>query len=153
MIARPEDLERLREAAELAARCPPSATAFSVGALLVADDGTVLATGWSRRDDPVEHAEEAALNGLGPGRGVGDPRLRDATLYSSLEPCSSRASRPRSCTGLLLATPVPRIVFAWREPDLFVDCDGAELLRAAGREVIEVPELADLAKVPNAHLL
>ena len=84
---------------------------------------------------------------------AGDARLRDATLYSSLEPCSTRASRPRSCTELILATPIPRIVFAWREPDLFVDCQGAELLRAAGREVIEVPELAHLVRRTNAHLL
>ena len=65
----------------------------------------------------------------------------------------TRASRPRSCTSLILDTPIPRIVFAWREPELFVDCRGAELLRAAGREVVEVPELAPLVRQVNAHLL
>lgn len=82
-----------------------------------------------------------------------DPRLASATLYSSLEPCSIRASRPRSCTSLILDTPIPRIVFAWREPELFVDCRGAELLRSAGREVVEVPALAPLVREVNAHLL
>lgn len=76
-----------------------------------------------------------------------------ATLSSSLEPCSNRASRPRSCTELILATPIARIVFAWREPDLFVDCQGAELLRAAGRGVMEVPELAHLVRRTNHRLL
>ncbi len=83
----------------------------------------------------------------------GDSRLDGATLYSSLEPCSTRASRPRSCTELIVATSIPRIVFAWREPDLFVDCQGAELLRAAGREVVEISELAHLVRRTNQHLL
>ncbi len=49
-------------ACELAERCPPSRTAFSVGAVVVAADGTELARGFSREgDDPVVHAEEAAL--------------------------------------------------------------------------------------------
>jgi len=143
------DLRLLREAVELSRSCPPSRTAFSVGALVVAADGTVLADGYSRRDDPHDHAEEAALRALA----ADDPRLATATLYSSLEPCSTRASRPRSCTALILGTPIPRVVFAWREPDLFVDCEGAELLRAAGREVVEVPGLAPLVREVNAHLL
>ncbi|MGH3837722.1 MAG: deaminase [Pseudonocardiaceae bacterium] len=139
----------LRHTIELAQRCPRSRTAFSVGAVIIDADGVVLATGYSRETDPHDHAEEAALAKLTPG----DSRLPAATLYSSLEPCSTRASRPRSCTELILATPIPRIVFAWREPDLFVDCEGAELLRAAGREVVEIPELAHLVRRTNQHLL
>lgn len=143
------DLRLLRTAVDLSRSCPPSSTAFSVGALIVAADGTVLADGYSRRDDPHDHAEEVALRAVA----AEDPRLAAATLYSSLEPCSTRASRPRSCTSLILDTLIPRIVFAWREPELFVDCRGAELLRAAGREVVEVPELAPLVRQVNAHLL
>jgi pyrimidine deaminase RibD-like protein len=79
--------------------------------------------------------------------------LGGATIYSSLEPCSTRASRPRSCTELILASSISRIVFAWREPGLFVDCQGAELLRAAGRQVVEVPDLAHLVRRTNGHLL
>ncbi|MGH3775620.1 MAG: deaminase [Pseudonocardiaceae bacterium] len=143
------DREHLQHAIELAQRCPRSQTAFSVGTVIINGDGAVLATGYSRETDPHDHAEEAALAKLTPD----DSRLPAATLYSSLEPCSTRASRPRSCTELILATAIPRIVFAWREPDLFVDCQGAELLRAAGREVAEVSELAHLARRTNQHLL
>lgn len=143
------DTSWLRRTAELSRLCPPSDTAFSVGAVVVAADGTVLGEGYSRRDDPRDHAEEAALRGVDPH----DPRLAGATLYSSLEPCSSRSSRPRSCSALVLSTPVPRVVFAWREPAVFVDCDGAERLRAAGRTVVERPDLADAAREANAHLL
>uniref|UniRef100_UPI002FDBD909 dihydrofolate reductase family protein n=1 Tax=Streptomyces sp. IBSBF 2806 TaxID=2903529 RepID=UPI002FDBD909 len=83
------DRHWLALACELAERCPPSETAFSVGAVIVAADGTELARGHSREDgDPVVHAEEAALAKLDPA----DPRLRTATVYSSLEPCARRSS-------------------------------------------------------------
>jgi diaminohydroxyphosphoribosylaminopyrimidine deaminase/5-amino-6-(5-phosphoribosylamino)uracil reductase len=144
-----DDRELLARAAELAGRCPPSSTAFSVGALVVDADGTVLAEGWSRRRDPHDHAEEGALADLGPGWHAPP----GTTVYSSLEPCSARASRPLTCTDLILAAGVDRVVFAWREPGLFVDGRGAELLRAGGVEVVELPELAAAARTPNAHLL
>lgn len=141
-----DDRTLLRRAVALAGRCPPSAT-FRVGALVVAADGSTIAEGWSGRRDARDHAEESAL-----ADAVGDPRLAGATIYSSLEPCSTRASRPASCTGLILAAGIPRVVYAWREPALFVDCQGDELLRAAGREVVEVPELARLVRAANTHL-
>lgn len=143
------DARWLRRTVELSRSCPPSDTAFSVGCAVVAADGTVLGEGYSRRDDPHDHAEEAALREVD----ADDPRLAGATLYSSLEPCSSRASRPLSCSALILATPVTRVVFAWREPSVFVDCDGAERLRAAGRTVVERPDLAGGVREVNAHLL
>ncbi|MGC0415296.1 deaminase [Embleya sp. AB8] len=145
----PADERWLRYTVELSRNCPPSTSAFSVGAVVVGADGSVLADGYSREGDPLDHAEEAALTKLGEQ----DPRLRSATMYSSLEPCSVRASRPRSCTELILRAGIPRVVFAWREPSLFVDCEGAELLRAAGVEVVEMPALAGLVRAVNAHLL
>lgn len=141
-----DDRQLLRRALALSGRCPPSAT-FRVGALIVAADGTPIAEGWSGRRDPHDHAEESAL-----ADAAGDPRLAGATIYTSLEPCSTRASRPASCTRLILDAGIPRVVYAWREPALFVDCEGDELLRAAGREVLEVPELARLVRAANTHL-
>jgi pyrimidine deaminase RibD-like protein len=142
-----DDLGWLRLACELAAFCPPSGTAFSVGAVIVGPDGTELARGFSRENDPTVHAEEAALEKL-----TGVP-LDQATIYSSLEPCAKRASRPHPCAKLIIAARIPRVVFAWREPALFVDCDGVELLTAAGVDVREIPELSGLAQAPNVHLL
>lgn len=142
------DLRWLREAIELSRRCPPSETAFSVGAVLVSDAGQVIATGYSRELDPNDHAEEVAL-----ARAADDPRLARATLYSSLEPCLSRASRPRSCTELIVAAGIPRVVIAWLEPPLFTSGGGATRLRSAGVTVDEIPWLAELARMANAHLL
>jgi riboflavin-specific deaminase-like protein len=140
------DVQRLREAIALADLCPPRT--FRVGAIITDESGEVIATGHSGEGDPANHAEEAALTKLEPG----DPRLAKATMYTSLEPCSSRKSHPRSCTRLILDSGIPRVVFAWREPAVFVDCEGAELLEAAGRRVIEVPALAADVRRANTHL-
>lgn len=140
------DYHRLREAVALADHCPPSTT-FRVGAVITDAEDNVLATGYSGENDPHDHAEESALAKLGD-----DPRLAGATIYSSLEPCSARTSRPLTCTRHILNAGIPRVVFAWREPNLFVDAQGAELLRAGGRDVIEIPDLAPLVRRANTHL-
>ncbi|MFE5216095.1 MULTISPECIES: dihydrofolate reductase family protein [unclassified Streptomyces] len=144
------DRRWLRTACELAAQCPPSETAFSVGAVVVAADGTELARGHSREGgDPVVHAEEAALARIDPA----DPALPGATVYSSLEPCARRASRPAPCAELILRSGARRVVTAWREPDTFVaGADGTGVLREGGAEVVVLPEFEALAKAPNAHL-
>ncbi|MFE7649564.1 dihydrofolate reductase family protein [Streptomyces phaeoluteigriseus] len=145
------DRHWLALACELAALCPPSRTAFSVGAVVVAADGTELARGHSREaGDPVVHAEEAALSRIDPA----DPRLVGATVYSSLEPCARRSSRPAPCARLILDAGVRRVVTAWREPDTFVtDADGSGLLTAAGADVVVLPQYEGQAKAPNGHLL
>ena len=143
----------LRWAVELSRLCPPSDSAFSVGAVIVGEDGEVLATGFSREQEDHDHAEEVALRKLAPGKLGPDPRLRHATIYSSLVPCGARASRPVTCVGHIVAAGIPRVVFAWREPRLFTDGEGAEQLRAAGVAVTEVPGLAGRARAVNAHLV
>lgn len=144
------DEQWMRLAVSLAWRCPPSATAFSVGAVIVDAAGAELSRGFSREGgDPVAHAEEAALGKLA----AGEPRLAGATIYSTLEPCSERTSRPRTCTELIIAAGLARVVIAWREPSLFVaDGKGYELLSEAGLAVTELPEFAADAAAPNRHL-
>ncbi len=148
-VRRDSDLRWLETTIALSRNSPPSATAFSVGALVVDADGAVLGRGYSRPHDPHDHAEEIVLAGLGEGWQAPP----GTTLYSSLEPCSARASRPRTCTDLILAAHIGRVVFAWREPSIFVEGRGAELLRAGGVEVVELPELAGQVREVNRHLL
>ena len=146
---RDQDLRWIQRAIDLAALCPPAAGAYSVGAVIIGDDGTELAAGYSREADPHEHAEEAALAKLP----AGDPRLAGATIYSTLEPCSQRHSPRTPCAQRILAAGIPRVVIAWREPSLFVDdCVGYEQLVQAGVTVLELPELTAAARSVNSHL-
>lgn len=146
---REDDLRWMREAIAEAGLCPPSYTAFSVGAILVDADGKEIVRGYSRETEPHVHAEEAALAKLPSDAGP----LAEATLYSTLEPCSKRSSLRRTCSELVLGAGIGRVVIAWREPDTFVDCEGVEILLDAGVNVVELPGLADAARRPNDHLL
>jgi diaminohydroxyphosphoribosylaminopyrimidine deaminase/5-amino-6-(5-phosphoribosylamino)uracil reductase len=143
------DYQWMALAIELSRQCLPSPSAYSVGAVIVDEHGRQLARGYSRDSDPRVHAEESALARLTEA----GPALLTATLYSTLEPCTQRVSRPRSCTELILAAGIGRVVIAWREPGLFVaDCQGFERLTASGVTVVELPALADRARAVNAHL-
>ena len=158
LVTRPgaTDEDLLALTVELSRSCVPVMSAYSVGALLVAADGAVLSSGFSRElltglgDPDHNHAEEVAL--AKPGVRA-DPRRLTGTLYTSLEPCSPRASRPLSCTDHILAAGILRVVLALREPTQLAVCDGAERLRAAGVDVVELPALAPLVRSVNAHLL
>jgi len=145
-----EDRRWLVAAIELSRLAPPTPTNYAVGAVVVDHDGSVLATGYTGEIGPRDHAEETALAKL-TGR-PGADRSR-ATVYSSLEPCTARKSRPGTCADLILAAGVRRVVIALREPLIFVDCHGVENLRAGGAEVLEIPDLAQLVRKINAHVL
>ena len=142
------DARFLRAAIELSRQCPPSDTAFAVGAVIVAADGEIIATGFSREQQPKDHAEEVALR-----KADDDPRLPSATIYSSLVPCGARASRPVTCVQHILAAGIPRVVFAWDEPPIFTEGRGAAQLRAAGLTVVQIPGLAPAARAVNARVL
>jgi diaminohydroxyphosphoribosylaminopyrimidine deaminase/5-amino-6-(5-phosphoribosylamino)uracil reductase len=126
---------------------PPADDHYAVGAVVVGADGRVLATGYTGETDPHYHAEEAALAKLA------GTDLTGATVYSSLEPCTTRRSRPRSCADLIVDAGVRRVVFALREPPVFADGRGVERLLAAGVEVVELPEFGHLVVEINEHVL
>jgi diaminohydroxyphosphoribosylaminopyrimidine deaminase / 5-amino-6-(5-phosphoribosylamino)uracil reductase len=134
----------------------------------VSADGSALSTGFSRELDFSGHAEEIALAKLGLPGGApavepaglagldgldGLDGLAAATLYSSLEPCAVRASRPVPCADLIIASGIGRVVIAWLEPPVLAPGGGAARLRAAGVTVEVIPELAAAARAVNAHLL
>lgn len=149
----PPDADRhwLALAVDLAGRCVPSPNAFSVGAVVITADGSLLATGFSRETDPADHAEEVAL--VKAAAAGGRPLLRGATIYSSLEPCAARASRSTPCAELIIDSGIGRVVIAWQEPPIFVPGGGAIRLREAGLRVDFLPEFAAAARAVNAHLL
>lgn len=148
-MAHQDDATWLVAAIELSRRCVPADSAFSVGAILISASGQVIAQRYSRQSDPKDHAEEAAL----ADAVASAADLRGATLYTSLEPCLRRVSRPASCAELILRAGVPRVVYAWREPPIFQPGGGAAWLEEHGVTVIELQDLADAAEEVNRAVL
>jgi pyrimidine deaminase RibD-like protein len=124
-------------------------TAFSVGSLVVNGEGLILSTGYSREFGDSWHAEAVAIEKLLKE----SVKLSECTIYSSLEPCSVRKSGNKPCCSLILEHGIEKVVFAMREPPVFVNCCGAETLKSAGVTVVEIGYLADLVTRTNAHLI
>ena len=93
-----------------------------VGAVVVAN-GEVIGRGYHRRcGDP--HAEQEALTQAGEA-------ARDAILYTNVEPCCHQGRTP-PCVDAIVAAGVSAVVSAHRDPDVRVNGQGFEALRAAG---------------------
>lgn len=97
------------------ARSAEAAGEVPVGAVILAPDGNVLATGNNRvlRDsDPTAHAEIVAIRAA--GRALANYRLltptgEGCTLYVTLEPCAM-------CAGAILHARIARVVYAAADP-------------------------------------
>ena len=147
-MATETDLAWLRAAVAESRRCRPSATAFSVGAIVLGADGREIARGYSREGAETEHAEQAALRKAAAGA-----RFAGGTIYSSLEPCGIRRSGPVPCAELISRHGLGRVVFALPEPPTFVTPCGARMLRTNGVVVEVLDQLAAAVWAVNAHLL
>lgn len=111
----------MRRALDLAARnVGATGDNPSVGCVIV-KDGVVLGEGATQAGGRP-HAEEMVLAGLD---------ARGATAYVTLEPCAKRTSGSASCSDLLIAAGVARVVVAVRDPHPFANGAGVERLRTA----------------------
>jgi tRNA(adenine34) deaminase len=82
-----------------------------IGAVVIARDGTVLATACNARErlgDPTAHAEILALRAAATRLGDGW-RLAGCTLAVTVEPCTM-------CAGALVLARIARVVFGAWEP-------------------------------------
>lgn len=102
-----------------------------VGAVVVRD-GRVLGSGWHRAAGSP-HAEREALAAAQRNHGVA--AVRGATVYVSLEPCSSHGRTP-PCTDALVAAGVARVVYACTDRDPRHQGRADEILTQAGIEVL-----------------
>ena len=95
----------------------------AVGAVLVRN-GRVIGEGWHRKAGGP-HAEVVALRGV---------NARGATLYVTLEPCSTWGRTP-PCTEAVIQAGVKRVVVAARDPNPKHQGRGLTLLKRAGIRV------------------
>jgi diaminohydroxyphosphoribosylaminopyrimidine deaminase/5-amino-6-(5-phosphoribosylamino)uracil reductase len=113
---------------EAAKGCGATSPNPAVGAVLVRG-GRILARGWHRRAG-LPHAEVEAL------RALPDPALaKGATLYVTLEPCSTTGRTP-PCTDAILRAGIRRVVVGATDPHPAHAGRGMELLRGQGVEVL-----------------
>ena len=112
-----------------------------VGAVLVRD-GVVVGEG-AHTQPGGPHAEAVALS-------IAGARAREATLYSTVEPCcwEGPGKRTPPCAQRVVAAGVRRVVIATADPHPRVAGAGIRLLRDAGLEV-EVGLLRHQARLQN----
>lgn len=114
-----------------------------VGALIV-ENGQVVAEGFHAHDGGP-HAERVALAALGR------PPAPNATLYVTLEPCSTHG-RTGACCDAIRQAGISRVVVGATDPNPAHAGQGFELLRSSGVEVVAgvlATECADLNLIFN----
>lgn len=144
----------MHRALALAASCPPSETAFSVGSVLYDPvRGVILSTGFSRELPGNTHAEECCLRKFTERVGTGLPEgSGKLDIYSTLMPCSKRLSGLKTCMERIIEDGrIGRVFVGLGEDTRFVkEGNWAEgQLKEAGIEVVWVRGLEDDIKRVN----
>lgn len=98
-----------------------------VGAVIVDDNGTIIAEGFHKRAGEP-HAEAVALK-------VAGERARGKTIYVNLEPCCHQGRTP-PCANALIEAGIKRVVVGALDPNPKVAGGGIALLKARGLEVV-----------------
>lgn len=142
------DCALMERALECGRRSTAGESRYRVGAVIVTADGCKF-EGYTGETDPKNHAEEeAAAKALAAGA-----ELRGATIYSTMEPCTTRKSKPEPCADLIIRHGLGRVVFALREPSIFGRNEGVRKLTEAGIEVREMVDYgSDVVRI-NSHIL
>jgi len=103
------DIEYMQIALEEAERAAERGE-VPVGAILVDADGGIVARDGNRsieKNDPTGHAEMNVLRQA--GKNIANYRLKDTTLYVTVEPCIM-------CAGAIVHARVSRLVFGAEDP-------------------------------------
>jgi len=118
------DHNHMRRAIALAAaRVGLTAENPAVGCVIVRDGQVVGEAATAEGGRP--HAEEQALARAGEA-------ARGAVAYVTLEPCGARSGGSASCSELLAAAGVARVVIACADASAFAGGTGSDRLRRAG---------------------
>jgi len=100
-----------------------------VGAVIVVD-GKVRITGFRGTPKPGDHAEFGALGKIPP-----DEDLTQATVFTTLEPCTKRHGENLPCADWLVRRRVKRVVIGILDPNPEIFATSYKRLRNAGIEV------------------
>ena len=120
-----------------------------VGAILVDENGFVIASSYRGKNDPKGHCEYNLLEydvepkyvlrkyqvpfGLpGSGAMVTELNLKNATLYVTLEPCTKRSIGKCSCTDRIIYSGIKTVYIGLKDPDSEINGKGIIALEAAG---------------------
>jgi diaminohydroxyphosphoribosylaminopyrimidine deaminase/5-amino-6-(5-phosphoribosylamino)uracil reductase len=127
----------MQHALRLAARALGRAWPNPAVGCVIVKDGAIIGTGLTQPGGRP-HAETQALQQAGAN-------ARDATLYTTLEPCAHHGHTP-PCASAIIDAGVRHVVSATRDPDARVNGQGIAMLQEAGINVTEaIEEKAALA--------
>src|SRR6185369_2948895 len=134
-----EDLAHMRRAIELSRNCKsePGKTSPYVGAVVV-KDGKVLEEGYRGEQAAGDHAEFTVLESK-----LGKEIVAGCTVYTTLEPCTTRGHPKIPCAHRLLERKVKRVVVGMLDPNPSIHGKGWQLLRDHNVETEMFP--SDLA--------
>lgn len=128
----------IREASRAQGQTSPNPV---VGAVIV-KNGRILSKGYHHAAG-LPHAEIVALEKLKPAQ------ANSATLYVTLEPCSSHGKTP-PCTMAIIAAGISRVVYGATDPDKRHRGRAAAILKKAGIAVTS-GLIAEECSALNAH--
>lgn len=121
---------------------------YGVGCSIVDSTNRVISTGYTgemREQGKMRHAEDVAIcKALAQGF---DLSKKDITLYSTLEPCSIRASGKTPCCERIIRVGIRKVVYGAKEPydeALGIVCRGDSTLRNSGIEVLHLASMQDI---------
>lgn len=136
----------MREALHVADNCKDIEW-YGVGCVIADSQGTIISTGYTGElveNGKMRHAEDVAIfKAVQAGACL---TATGITLYSTLEPCSIRASGKTPCCQYIIACGIKTVIYGAREPydeALGVVCDGDSVLRSAGLVVVHMQEFED----------
>jgi pyrimidine deaminase RibD-like protein len=131
----PDEESFMRRALEAARKCKSEQGKVSpkVGAVVVLKDGTSTEA-YRGELAPGEHAEYTALE-----RKLKDDIVAGATVYTTLEPCTSRHDPKVPCAERLIERKVSRVVIGMVDPNPTISGRGIRRLREANITVDMFP--------------
>ncbi|KAG8531065.1 uncharacterized protein KY384_004422 [Bacidia gigantensis] len=142
----------MQHALALAERSPPKPTNFCVGAVLVNElEDEVVSTGYTLELEGNTHAEQVCFMKLSKDMqdsqdGLSQAKSMSLVLYTTMEPCSRRASGNMACVDRILSThllesrlQIRKVFIGVQEPEKFVGAnEGRKKLGDAGVEYVHV---------------